>query len=53
MSICLCQECGDIIDSDRDPDCFLEIDTMTIILCQSCREDEDTIIDETIMVDEI
>lgn len=53
MSIVSCQECGAIVDSDFDPSCFLEIDTMTIILCQSCREDEDTIIDETIMVDEI
>lgn len=48
MSMCQCDECKRAFDSDRDPDCFLEIDTMTIILCETCREDEDTIIDETI-----
>lgn len=43
MSMCSCSKCGDLIDSDDDPDCFVEVGNMrrlhrTIILCVRCRE---------------
>ena len=43
MSMCVCQQCDAYIDSDDDPDCFVEVGNMrklnqTIVLCEICRE---------------
>lgn len=43
MSMCICSSCDSPIDSDDDPDCFVEVGNMKrlhkeIILCSSCRE---------------
>lgn len=43
MSICICEKCDRWIDSDSDPDCFVEVGNMrkltdTIIMCEPCRE---------------
>lgn len=43
MSMCLCEDCGAFIDSDDDPDCFVEVGNMrrmtwTKIYCESCRD---------------
>lgn len=44
MSMTICQSCGDAIDSDHDPDCFVEaggdFGTWEIV-CESCREKVD------------
>ena len=48
MSMCVCRDCAAYIDSDDDPECFVEVGNMrrlhqTIILCEKCRcgrEDE-------------
>jgi hypothetical protein len=44
MSMCVCQDCDAYIDSDFDPDCFVEVGNMrrlhqTKILCERCREE--------------
>lgn len=46
MSICTCSNCARYIDSDDDPECFVEVGNMrryheTIILCETCREERD------------
>jgi hypothetical protein len=42
MSMCVCKNCDAYIDSDFDPDCFIDIDEHeTIILCENCRDDRD------------
>ena len=47
MSIAICKNCQDCVDSDDDPDCFVEIGNMrrqteTIVLCERCRfKDQD------------
>ena len=43
MSMCICEACDAPIDSDDDPDCFVEVGNMrrmtfTKIYCESCRE---------------
>lgn len=42
MSLIACQECGRIIDSDDDPDCFVEgnytAKRLNMVLCEQCRE---------------
>lgn len=41
MSVCTCDRCDRYIDSDNDPDCFIEnpYDSKdTTILCEPCRE---------------
>ena len=41
MSMCVCERCDRYIDSDDDPDCFIEnpYDSKdTTILCEPCRE---------------
>lgn len=43
MSMCTCERCGWLIDSDDDPECFVEVGNMrrlhsTIILCEPCRD---------------
>ena len=40
MSLISCDDCTSIIDSDEDPDCFLEVGKYPedIVLCQWCRE---------------
>ena len=42
MSMVICADCDSLIDSDDDPECFVEIGNMrrlhqTIILCENCR----------------
>lgn len=44
MSWCKCSSCRALIDSDADPDCFVEIGNqrrlvIEMILCASCREE--------------
>lgn len=45
MSVCRCDKCSDLIDSDNDPDCFIEDLTGHLgrdrIICETCRESED------------
>ena len=36
MSICTCDNCGTFIDSDFDPDCFVEDN---LVLCEEHRQD--------------
>jgi hypothetical protein len=43
MSMILCESCDRLIDSDDDPDCFVEVGNMrrmtsTMVLCEPCRE---------------
>ncbi len=43
MSMIACQRCPTLIDSDDDPECFVEVGNMrrlhkTVILCEACRE---------------
>lgn len=44
MSMTQCQDCSRYIDSDQDPDCFIEQPNGEyIVRCDSCRGDtEDT-----------
>jgi hypothetical protein len=42
MSMVICVDCDSLIDSDDDPECFVEIGNMrrlhqTIIICENCR----------------
>jgi hypothetical protein len=44
MSMICCEQCGHLIDSDDDPDCFVEVGNMRrlhkeIVLCEGCREE--------------
>lgn len=46
MSMCRCERCSKLIDSDFDMDCFVEVGNMrrlndTIILCEHCREERE------------
>lgn len=39
MSMCICKDCGGLIDSDDDPDCFIEVGPRTTdTVCESCRD---------------
>lgn len=43
MSMVICERCDAGIDSDNDPDCFVETGNMrrlhdTTIMCEPCRE---------------
>jgi hypothetical protein len=43
MSMILCDRCNMVIDSDDDPDCFVETGNQrrlheTTILCETCRD---------------
>jgi len=43
MSMCLCKDCDHLINSDDDPDCFVEVGNMrrmtwTETVCKSCRD---------------
>lgn len=43
MSMIACQGCGQIVNSDNDPDCFVEVGNMrryheTRVYCEACRE---------------
>ena len=43
MSIIVCQSCDAYIDSDFDPDCFVEVGNMraqteTKVWCERCRD---------------
>lgn len=43
MSMMICEDCDRAIDSDDDPECFVEVGNMRrlhaeIILCENCRE---------------
>ena len=44
MSMIICQDCGAYIDSDDDPDCFVEVGNMrrlhsTKVMCEKCRDE--------------
>ena len=40
MSMIRCDECERLIDSDDDPDCFIDTSpTTTVSLCERCRGD--------------
>lgn len=42
MSMCRCDSCSRPIDSDDDPDCFIDTSpTTTACLCQGCREENE------------
>jgi hypothetical protein len=41
MSILLCERCGDAIDSDDDPDCFVEQPFKDVVHCQGCRDHDE------------
>ena len=44
MSMCMCERCDKMIDSDDDPECFIdapEREFGTIILCEWCRNDRE------------
>ena len=43
MSIVVCEKCDAYIDSDFDPDCFVEVGNMrrlykTEVMCERCRD---------------
>ena len=43
MSMARCHDCGQVFDTDDDPECFVEIGNMRrlhkeVIICESCRE---------------
>ena len=43
MSIIVCEKCDAYIDSDNDPDCFVEVGNMrrlhkTEVMCERCRD---------------
>jgi hypothetical protein len=38
MSMVRCDQCSRAIDSDDDPDCFIEEDR---VLCESCRDEQE------------
>jgi hypothetical protein len=45
MSIITCDRCDRYIDSDRDPDCFVEVGNMraqtrNAVWCETCRDKE-------------
>lgn len=43
MSMVRCDDCSRPIDSDDDPDCFIETSpTTTVCLCETCRDRDDT-----------
>lgn len=44
MSMIACSECRRLVNTDDDPDCFVEVGNMrrltsTIVLCEPCREE--------------
>lgn len=44
MSLICCKSCDRVIDSDADPDCFVETGNMRrlhkeTVLCEPCREE--------------
>ena len=46
MSMINCGNCGRAIDSDDDPECFIEVGNMrsqhkTIVRCEPCREEDE------------
>ena len=44
MSMVTCDECGEFIDSDDDPDCFVEVQRLNMqekVWCETCREEQD------------
>lgn len=43
MSMIGCEACGHLIDSDDDPDCFVEVPWLNLadkVWCEGCRENE-------------
>jgi hypothetical protein len=38
--MCICQDCGRFIDSDIDPDCFVETKYEDRIVCDDCRQED-------------
>ena len=42
MSMARCDSCSDPIDSDDDPDCFIETSpTTTVCRCKWCRDEDE------------
>jgi len=42
MSMCICDSCSRSVDSDDDPDCFIDTSpTTTACLCEWCREENE------------
>ena len=37
MSLIKCDECKELIDSDLDPDCFIEKGGDWVVKCEVCR----------------
>ena len=47
MSIVLCTGCGYLVDSDNEPECFVQISKYGWIpYCKSCREENENAIAE-------
>lgn len=46
MSMCKCGSCLSLIDSDLDPDCFVETKYDDVILCEKCRAHDAYLKDE-------
>jgi len=46
MSMVICSRCDALIDSDDDPECFVEVGNMrrlnqTVVMCENCRDYEE------------
>ena len=39
MSLIACQMCGDFIDSDNDPGCFITWNDREAVVCERCRDE--------------
>jgi len=51
MSMVLCSRCDAFVDSDDDPECFVEVGNMrrlhkTIVLCEACRDLDEMMAEE-------
>jgi hypothetical protein len=51
MSMVLCQNCDAFIDSDLDPDCFVEVPSLNLVVCQKCDAFIHTDLDENCFVE--
>lgn len=42
MSCLWCEGCGNIVDSDDDPECVFDTPTrLNVVMCEACREMSD------------
>jgi hypothetical protein len=46
MSMCRCDSCSKVIDSDQDLDCFVDYRGETVILCERCRDHDELLAEE-------